>query len=71
MNHAEPERGGPVGLGCGLLLGLAVGAAWVVLDGFPPWTFVVPAVALAAVAYFYGDRFWEWLAEHGWKLPWF
>ena len=54
-----------------MLLGLAVGAAWVVLDGFPAWTFVVPAVALAAVAYFYGDRFWEWLAEHGWKLPWF
>ena len=66
-----PERGGPVGIGCGVLLGLVLGVAWVVMDGFPPVFLVVTAVALGALAYMYGDRFWNWLAEHAWWIPWF
>lgn len=67
----SPERGGPVGLGCGLLLGLLLGALWVLMDGFPPVVLVVAAVACGALAYMYGDRFWNWLAEHAWWISWF
>jgi hypothetical protein len=67
---AGRDGGGPVGLGCGLLLGLVLGALWVLLDGFPPAILVVAAAVFGALAYRYGDRFWNWLAEHWW-IPWF
>jgi hypothetical protein len=61
-----PERGGAVGIGCGLLLGLIVGAYWVVDGNLPSWVLLAAALVCAALAYVYGERFWNWLAEHAW-----
>jgi hypothetical protein len=66
----ESERGGPVGAGCGLLLGLLVGVYWFITAESPQWPIIGVALVLAGLAYWYGDRLWNWLADHGWWLRW-
>ena len=75
-NTSRPEHdlrrihpaGGPVGLGCGLLIGFLLGAYAFVSTGLPDWTVLGFALTFAGLAYWYGDRFWSWLAAH---IHWF
>ena len=55
-----------MGAGCGLLVGLIVGTYWYVTVASPPWLVVGAGLAVAAVAFAYGDRFWYWLINHAW-----
>ncbi len=66
----HPPQGGVVGAGCGLLLGLVLGAYWFITAEHPQWPILAVAVALALVAYWYGDRFWNWLSENAWSWRW-
>ena len=63
---SPPQGGGPVGAGCGLLLGVILGAYWFVVNDSPSWVVLGAGLAFAGVAYLYGDRFWHWVIEHPW-----
>jgi hypothetical protein len=63
---SPPQGGGTVGAGCGLLLGLIVGAYWYITADSPSWLVLGAGLAFAAIAFAYGDRFWHWVVEHPW-----
>ena len=70
MRATKPGRGGSVGAGCGLLLGLLAGLYWFVAAEKPQWPILSVGLLFAALAYWYGDRFWHWLSEHSWWWWW-
>lgn len=65
----EPvEGGGVTGLLFGLFVGTAVGlASWAFVE-LQPWYAVGCGIVVGIIGYFFGDRFWCWVAE---KIQWF
>lgn len=46
---SSPQGGGPVGAGCGLLLGLLIGTYWFLADESPQWPILAVGLDLAAL----------------------
>jgi hypothetical protein len=67
-SHVRNPGGGPVGFGCGLLLGGFIGIVWwAQTDAHTIWL-LVPAFVFALLGCWRGDRFWHWVLP---KLQWF
>jgi hypothetical protein len=43
---------------------LIIGAYWVVVGEAPSWFLIAAALIFAALAYIYGERFWNWVVEN-------
>ena len=67
-SYVKNPGGGPVGLGCGLLLGGFLGFVWwAQTDSATLWV-GVPALVFGVLGCWRGDRFWHWVLP---KLEWF
>ncbi len=53
------------------MLGLFVGLYYFFGATSLPWPVLLTAFFFAALAYWYGDRFWNCLAKHSWWVWWF
>lgn len=67
-SFAKNPGGGPVGFGCGLILGGLIAASWWVQYETHLGWLVGLALSLAILGYWQGDRFWTWVIP---KLRWF
>jgi hypothetical protein len=66
-SYVKNPGGGPVGLGCGLLLGAFIGAVWWGQTDTHTLWLVLPALVFGVLGGWRGDRFWHWVLP---KLPW-
>lgn len=67
-SYVSNPGGGPVGFGCGLLLGGFVGFVWWAQTDASLFWLLVPAILFALLGGWRGDRFWHWILP---KLQWF
>ncbi len=67
-SYVRNPGGGPIGLGCGLLLGAFISFVWWEQTDAPTLWLLAPALVFGLLGCWRGDRFWHWVLP---KLQWF